>query len=995
MLSTARFRKSITVFTFALLPMIAAAAAEVSSVDLGGKFGAFALNPETGDLAAIDPKASTITIFRSEFLSGQATEKIGPVKVGSASIAPVAITFKKYKARGIFAVVGRTEGSMYLFDAKDLSLIRKVPMTIKSINHMEGAPPADSPFIYYSSGDYNGALGRVNLARLVDEGTVGSGMSDFSVSASGAMLYGIDQSSPNTRCVRITEGKGGEGKPFVEVVTSGNRLGGTSVADPYEFHTAVGKNMMSVDLKTKVATLEFPVSTFCHRRPLIIGEVDGSVMIASYNSFELLARVELPKQLRQNDGDDDPDRRFGNFDRSAFSPQLFADDRHDRIIVAGATHVGVIPLKPLGFPEEPLLTAKVVGPTQLTIGRQAELVVSVADTRVKWEVESPLDGMKVSEKMLQWTPTAEQVGPNELQISLSHGELKKTLTVDLEVSHPYLKMPFWPAGLTASADGKHAVIWAGFVPQSGLPGALRPEDKTTHIAVLDLEKFSVVAEATLPFRAATAAIDNTFVYVAAEGNNYMQVFSLTDPTKRKQVVADDPIAVIEPVNEEMVLVGTQVGTTVCYTLPELKRISQKANGDDLRVAPRVMYPAFMERNDQGFSMPPLNLRNMQEGWMVDGLVYDAALSRIKLLAAPPTFFPIQSRSDTAEGGIVFRIPFDRQERRFGNRMNGLNNSTIVEHDRLPVRFTITVTYDQGRLLGDFHEQEETVTLTQADIVGETDREIITLSKSKPDPESMREIGHPIATPAGKGVLVSVQNKIFHYVPKTLDPAEYPNPIRFEQEQSVLVLDPKAATSLKHKLIGARKPVQYAAIQSRKELKLDASTGEIAVDGPGLVTAAVECLTSEPFAISSLAQMIPDRVDRSDKPIKILQDYLAASTPMFQRIAERKPTGIPFIVPVGLRAADADERIAELKYFLLVEVPLDELLKKFEVQQAARMNPAEGKVGGVEGIEEEMSGRGGVDERLEKLEQRIKALEGKLDLLTRLLSERLGKEGGEK
>jgi hypothetical protein len=64
----------LTAFAVGGFALSHAAAADLKPVDLGGKFEVFALHPETGDLAALDAKASTVTLFRSDFLTGKSTQ---------------------------------------------------------------------------------------------------------------------------------------------------------------------------------------------------------------------------------------------------------------------------------------------------------------------------------------------------------------------------------------------------------------------------------------------------------------------------------------------------------------------------------------------------------------------------------------------------------------------------------------------------------------------------------------------------------------------------------------------------------------------------------------------------------------------------------------------------------------------------------------------------------------------------------------------------------
>ena len=130
-------------------------------VELNSECCDFAINPETGDMAGVDPKANTITLYPAEYLSGKNKTVVGPTKVGEGTTS---VVYKKYKGKGYFAVVCLKDQMMHLLDAKTLGLVKEVDVSARGGWSAAASGNPDDPYVYYAAGErYKAWIGRVSL----------------------------------------------------------------------------------------------------------------------------------------------------------------------------------------------------------------------------------------------------------------------------------------------------------------------------------------------------------------------------------------------------------------------------------------------------------------------------------------------------------------------------------------------------------------------------------------------------------------------------------------------------------------------------------------------------------------------------------------------------------------------------------------------------------------------------------------------------------------
>src|SRR5262245_8331199 len=75
--------------------------AESDRIVLDKEYASFAMNPATGEIAAIHAESSDAVLFKLDAAKAEKQEPAAKLRVGSK---PVSIVYKKYKDKEVFAV---------------------------------------------------------------------------------------------------------------------------------------------------------------------------------------------------------------------------------------------------------------------------------------------------------------------------------------------------------------------------------------------------------------------------------------------------------------------------------------------------------------------------------------------------------------------------------------------------------------------------------------------------------------------------------------------------------------------------------------------------------------------------------------------------------------------------------------------------------------------------------------------------------------------------
>jgi hypothetical protein len=261
--------------------------------------------------------------------------------------------------------------------------------------------------------------------------------------------------------------------------------------------------------------------------------------------------------------------------------------------------------------------------------------------------------------------------------------------------------------------------------------------------------------------------------------------------------------------------------------------------------------------------------------------------------------------------------------------------------------------------------------------------------------------------APDAVVVLSENKLFRQSFADLNDEDFPPPFMIQPTQQSKVVPADKEAHLSHRLVGGKEPYTAALMTSLPGLEIDTKTATVTMDGPALAKQAREMLLATHFAHV-----------KSPDPNHIQQVCRETSLPWFDeytKLTGQKPKGLPVAIPVSLRVVDEMAQTTSISYYVLIEIPanevLDELkekalevakekarrekelaearaLREKQMEEARARAEAERARGDGGAAPEEGPADRSLNRRVDELEERIERIEVQLDLIRRLLGEKI-------
>jgi hypothetical protein len=876
-----------------LLPW-AASAAHVSTVELQAEHARFAMNPETGGLAAVDAGTGTVVLYPPEYLEGKQTDV---VRSPELSGPPRGILYKKYKIRGVFVVDALASGEVHLLDGATLEPIRTIKASQVNVTELHAALSSSDPYIYYTyQVGYGGKTGRINLARLTDEGTLFD-KSCLAVSPSGRLLYcrqGVGDRS--LECVEVESGSTPGEKARLHIIHKVDGEVPWVAPDPSGDYTVTQYNVYSPDLKTVVAEARLPYvkPRLFAKRPLMASSTGTTIHVWSLNTYQRVATVPLPRAVAD----------MPRSTRTGRTPEIdvLADDAHERLIVTRGNRAALVPLDALDIPEEPRLFVK-PAVTRVPWGRTTvvPLEKTVADMKVELAGEVP--GVTLAADGLRFTPAEDQVGRCEVPLRLSHGTTVRVQTIGIEVGTPGLKLAFVPTGVRANPSGTRVVLWA----QKRVESYPTHSPPPSHMALIDATAGQVLVDKLAACNFCAVDVDDHHVYVAVTGFRTVYALSLDDLSPRLKIqLPDDPAKELAAVGGKHLIAATERGGVYCYSLPGLKpafKLDPLAPAsEDPKKRPNIGAAASL----------------VVEGEYVryQGVVHDAQLRSLALMR-PPAFMLTVDHVPAATS----TRPFDRDLPAIGSPLRAARMSSSCQLSGSSLSVVAGSSIAEGALV------------YRLDVLDRRTGKVVEswpLKRVSPPPKYRQARTGAYVRPVGKDSVVVTIGAEAHLCNLLSHAAEAPAAMpRFAPVQSGWTVAADEQTDLEHTLAGAARPVRAELTVLPHGVSVDPTTTTVTVDGPSLMAGALETLalkfgTAEnPFTPGSLQ----------------LQQYTALAGPYFERVVGRKPTGVPLLVPIDLQVTDAKGAEMGFSYYVFLEVPSSaagESIARSEAEAKQRM-----------------------------------------------------------
>lgn len=987
---------SLGILLFACLSCLPAPA-EVTVVELPADYADFAMHPETGDIAAIDAETNQAVLFRDKDAKKEpsATVRVGPT--------PCSICYKQFGDMQVFAVVCSQDSYMYVIDAEKFELVKKVALTQAGVSSVTCSTNPEDPFLYYNyGGGHDSAAGVVSLRDLKNHGIAFDDSMDCAISADGTVAYRRGPWSPSgfeslMLTNKLTDEKPTFGRLFYDHDSRGGYLPG-----PFGRFTATGKNIYSKSLQKLEAGLNIAPLCFFRERPVIIGVGDSSsgpiyprpsvpagavpaglvsLEAASYNTFSSIGDPVTITLASPKDSGALPrgTSSHADFKRVAKRSRCFADDVRDRAVYASRSHLAYIPLEDFNLPDEPLLLGEIEGPSRLEIGKESELQIVLADERVETFFQYTPEGMKRDGNRLTWTPTPDQIGTHDLTITYKYEDIERTLIHSLEAVYPSISLPFAPAGMAIDAEAKRAVIWEG-PPRDRYGRTAVSTGSTFKIAVIDLSTGKSTAQREFPgaIQQAIVTDKHAIVRLAAPATR-CEALSLTDLSRSETMSTVAPVMNLR-IKEGLLIVEVQTGI--------------------------VAYDAESFEKKYTLAGKPSDILR-DEGLLYNGVLYDFN-RQPQLLVAPRNLIELPGADARLR---MVGVPVPNTARPHGVYPGGGSNSTATSTVKLAgadVVVSASLQNQQTQVPGATHTWHTKTQLTLTASGEVNDRQVVMSRTIGARTAGAAPSNQLVLQAADSAALLACGTDLYIWPIElpTGDDADTTRDLKLVPRQSTFLLKGDGETVLKHKAEGGKTPQAFALYTAFSDaMSIDSKSGDMTVNGDEVRT----------LVMDEMEKRVQKEL-RGRTCEATMQSLLPAMAEAASEIIGRRPEGVIAALPVRVEVRDAGSGNDVLQYYVLAEVPMDQLAARMrELDQAIAEQKAQVEAARLEAQREAEAMRQAAREAYERrqaetgvdpftdepaesdlrdapsveaLNRRIDALEQRLDLITRQLNQLL-------
>jgi hypothetical protein len=910
----------------------AATAAPVNPFLLPAACADFALDPDTGTLAAVVTDHDTVLFFKADaWQSGKlvpsATLAVGP--------APVVIAFKQYKDRRVFVVGCAGDASLFVCDADRGTLVRKIPLPSVGVTGVAASVNPDDPFVYYTyiERDPQSAsprLGAVSLARLGDLGVVAHSK-EIAISASGEMAYQRSPgSTPSGLQSLLRTSDGATDRPAFAAWFYAGVASDPYVPDPFDRFTASGRQIFTRSLEKAVAELPFVPMCWSRARPLLVGVVADNpnriaaaaeaknprwavLRAASSNSFRPTGGTVMVDASGPLKGPlTPPDSAAGAGAAAAaerfWQLRMFVYDRGQSVIYARRDRLAVVPLAGFGGVDEPFLAARLTGGGDLLLGRESVLKLQPADPRVRVECTALPEGMRAAGDELRWQPTAAQIGPARLTVRLMHAGIEREQTFELSVRRPSVTLPFAALGCALAEDGRTAVIWDGIAMPS--PGAMHDLDGPgmPRLATIDISTGAVKAERRLPDELQQAVVIGDWVLLIGAESDRCDAHDIQTLERKRMLLARGPIEGFGSCPGAIVLASP--GGLDVFDAATLENRGRYAS---LPVLESAQAPAAA-----GIEVPTMLT---SRGLIVRGVLLDAA-GKPALILRPFV-------SSVLPGDQPAQLPaWCRSTIRPVTRPTQPVVGSLQESGTIHLAGAVL---PPNNAVGKLEFRMQHRMLSDASRVPRWDYDLVaTMTGDRPLNailDRQRDLpSSPLTTAPIRAALWVTQDALvatfrdrLHHVPlPAAAGGEQAGPPLLTPRQSALVLSPEGPTTLAHMALGGRPPLTFSLVGLPEGMAIDAATGTVTVDREAVVEAAARVIEKTLVA------------QPADRPaVAEFRRVVEVTGREVAEIIGRRTTGLPVLLPVHVAVTDADGAKDSLRYHVVAEIPEPRLLPRLQ------------------------------------------------------------------
>lgn len=897
---------------------------ETRVIELPRTMSDFAINFSNGDVACVDSKDHRVYLLESASLNHDSVLKELPsIRVGSR---PFGIAFKQFGDKAYYAVVCSQDPHLYVIDAEMFELTKKIPVKGAEVSHLAASRNPKDPFVYYNFGPRGDSeAGAINLRTMKDAGQVFDDSIDCEVSADGKFAYRRGPGSPSGfESLRMTSDFSDDKPVFVRFFYE-HRSVGVYLSDPFGRFVAAGTGIYTTGLEKNFATLPFTPVCFFRDHPLIVGVTGTSdprrgsrskspgLVAASCNTFTQSGNVvQFPKDLI---GESTPlPRGVGgpaDFQRVGLRTRILADDTNQRVIYASNNKIVTVPIKAFGVDPEPFLRL-VKTEAEFRVGSARSFTIEASDPSVAVSLGDQPDGIELVETSengrklsLRWKPAENDIGDRSIKVTLAYNDIERVEDFDLKVSQPSVRVPIGIAGFEMSPTGTFCVAWSG----TGLDKYGRMihqangTEPSSELCVVPFRKGIQPIIKTVSFNVKQVVMSGPRLVILPMNNNQqVHVFNVQTLEREKLILPTSPLQSIRLDGGELMLEGSS--STDVYNLKTLRRL-RSIDGN-------------FNRNRAGSTIRQ-NTATLLDGILRDGALHDIKDDSVKLILAPGRIRQFPGAQGNLMSGQFLRKFASANS---GNSQHSSGTAKIVAGP-LPipdanVQVSLENRIQTVRVPGNSHTRRITqdVTLLVVEEDGVLTRRVPMVRQTSVDTNSA---ARPLMQISDGNVMIACGNRIYRWTPSRVpgrqaaaERAEVKVGLHFKPKQSSLAFSSSSET-LAHELGGGESPFDYFLMTRLEGVTIDDQSGEVKIERDALLLSAAQTLRSI--------------VNGASDPSEISHRLKSSSIEMiaeFKEFTNRKPRGFPMAVPIHLKASDNDGNVAEIQYFVLVDLPIADL-----------------------------------------------------------------------
>lgn len=872
---------------------------------------AIELRPDNGDVLGLGILKDEVFLMRAEMI---ASGDFSAAPVIPLDGPPLRATFKRFGDRNFWVVACFRSKNIQVIDADTFKMVRAIETNASSFSQnsmLSVSRNPEDPFVYYSSAS-DQFTGAVNLRTLTDVGQIAVPAKQFKVFADGKSAIGIASSS--FQRWELTSAFVDDTPKF----DPSNRLSRASfpfLLDPNGQYVFAGTNVLSQDFTKSVATLPTAVKFVLSKHAYIgvsgdkrYNRVDlDTLRFVSYNDFNPVdVSVKLPKRLAETQVQLTSEQRRGIDSGMQFQSNFYADEQNDRLLAATGDRLYTLSIGSLGLPKSPFLSLASPTTVAARVGLKNSIPVTPKDTGVEVTLQNPLPGMTFEAGAIQWTPTSLEVGLKSVPVQLRSADAQRTVDLTIDVAQPYIKSPVKISGVKMSDSGAFCVAWSG--PQQDQYGRVVRVDGEaagSTLALIPLRSGFQPKQTAVPFQIQDAIlIGSKVVLQPTQDASRVEVYDLKTLERVKTLLSASNLLRISLEGDTLVLQGSK--SVDRYNTRTFARL--KPGG-----------PTQAPIANQYTRSSPQSIGFLRDGTLENGILLDTAKKQ-PMLFVSPNRIPVIGAMDSrlASGSFLRRVSpqVAPTSARTTVQNLGMVGPKVMPERGWQVSLWPTDERIEYKVLG---SRSFAMKLALVLVVVDQDG---TLLGRYPIAEQIRDSNQradkAFLQATKDAVFVMMGDKIYRWSAteaqtnaKTEGAEEVE--LYFVPKQDEFVMRSRDE-KLRHQLVGGKAPYEFFLVTRSDAVTMDETDGTVKIDRDMVFNTAMPVL-----------QAMVRREQTADAQMARLQRSAIDAAAQFRELTGSAPRGFPIVIPVHLKAVDAAGTVAQIQYFVLVDLTLKQII----------------------------------------------------------------------